>query len=70
MYGEVHTDFKLINDMFEMIPNSYFKNPNLTWLDPCAGKGYFSIILYKKLFKDYQKSLLTLILDITISLLK
>ena len=55
MYGEVHTDFKLINDMFEMIPNSYFKNPNLTWLDPCAGKGYFSIILYKKLFKGLSK---------------
>ena len=50
MYGEVHTDFKLINDMFDMIPQNYFENPDLTWLDPCAGKGYFCIILYKKLF--------------------
>lgn len=50
LYGEVHTPFNLIIDMFDMIPQSFFKNPQFTWLDPCAGKGYFSIILYKKLF--------------------
>ena len=33
-----------------MIPQNNFENPDLTWLDPCAGKGYFCIILYKKLF--------------------
>ena len=55
MYGEVHTDFKLINDMFDMIPQNYFENPELTWLDPCAGKGYFCIILYKKLFNGLSQ---------------
>jgi len=50
IYGEVHTPFSLIIDMFDMIPQFFFKNPQFTWLDPCAGKGYFSIILYKKLF--------------------
>jgi hypothetical protein len=49
--GEVHTDFKLINDMLNLIPVKYYKNPNLKWLDPCCGRGYFVMILYKKLFK-------------------
>ena len=56
MYGEVHTPFTLIVDMFDMMPISFFKNPQFTWLDPCAGKGYFSIILYKKLFMNLSIS--------------
>ena len=59
IYGEVHTPFTLIADMFDMIPEKIFLNPQFTWLDPCAGKGYFSIILYKKLFL----SLSTIITD-------
>ena len=53
--GEVHTDFKIINDMLDLIPNKYFKNPTLRWLDPCAGRGYFCIILYKKLFQGLKE---------------
>tara|TARA_B100001093_G_scaffold520256_1_gene613996 strand:+ start:10812 stop:12143 length:1332 start_codon:yes stop_codon:yes gene_type:complete len=52
--GEVHTDFKLVNEMLDLIPNKYFKNPNLKWLDPCAGRGYFGIILYKRLFEGLK----------------
>lgn len=54
IYGEVHTPFSLIKDMFDFIPNKYFQNKNLKWLDPCTGKGYFSIFLYKKLFIGLQ----------------
>ncbi len=57
LYGEVHTPFHLIIDMFDMIPDIFFANPNLTWLDPCSGKGFFSIILYKKLFKSLSSSI-------------
>jgi hypothetical protein len=53
--GEVHTDFKIINDMLDLIPNKYFKNPTLRWLDPCAGRGYFCIVLYKKLFQGLKE---------------
>ena len=53
--GEVHTDFKIINDMLDLIPNKYFKDPTLKWLDPCAGRGYFCIILYKKLFQGLKE---------------
>lgn len=55
IYGEVHTDFKLINEMLQLIPNEFFKNPDLTWLDPCTGRGYFSMVLYKKLFFHLSK---------------
>ena len=49
--GEVHTDFKLIINMLNLIPVKYYKNPKLKWLDPCCGRGYFVMILYKKLFE-------------------
>lgn len=49
-YGEVHTDFKLITKILDLIPLKFFKDPYLRWLDPCAGRGYFSISLFNKLF--------------------
>ena len=55
IYGEVKTDFKLIRDMFELIPGHLFKNPGIRWCDPCCGNGYFSIYLYFQLLK-FQKN--------------
>ena len=55
LYGEVHTDFKLIHKMLNLIPRKYFKNPTLKWLDPCTGRGYFAMVLYKKLFSSLSK---------------
>ena len=52
LYGEVRTDFKLIKDMFQLIPDEILKNPPLKWCDPCCGNGYFSIFLYFQLFKN------------------
>ncbi len=52
--GEVHTDFKLIHDMLNLIPKKCFENPTFKWLDPCAGRGYFGMVLYKKLFKGLE----------------
>jgi len=50
-YGEVNTDFALITKILSLIPKHKFKDPKLRWLDPCCGCGYFSIILYKLLYK-------------------
>ena len=50
IYGEVHTDFSIVNKILDLIPSHYYSNPNLTWLDPCAGRGYFPMVLYKKLY--------------------
>lgn len=52
MYGEVHTDFILVNKMLDLLPQHLFLDPSLKWLDPCAGRGYFPIVLYKRLFNS------------------
>ncbi len=49
-YGEVKTSFDVIEKYFlENIPDYLFKNKNLTWLDPGAGTGNFSICVFKRL---------------------
>ncbi len=55
-YGEVRTDFKLIKQMFDLLPNELLENQNLKWCDPCCGNGYFSIYLYFQLLKFQKKN--------------
>tara|TARA_Y100000590_G_scaffold469425_1_gene656915 strand:- start:871 stop:2256 length:1386 start_codon:yes stop_codon:yes gene_type:complete len=50
--GVVHTDFSLINKMLSIFPKEVFKDPNLKWLDPCCGRGYFMIALLKRLMSS------------------
>ena len=50
VYGEVHTDFTLIHKILNLIPSNYYSNPDITWLDPCSGRGYFPMVLYKRLY--------------------
>lgn len=52
IYGEVNTDFILINKILDLLPETVFVDKNKKWLDPCCGKGYFSIVLYQRLFKS------------------
>jgi hypothetical protein len=56
-YGEIFTPFFLIETMFETIPKELFSNPDLKWLDPGAGTGYFSMYLYDKLNKGLAKKI-------------
>jgi len=56
-YGEIHTNFSLIEKMMDLIPEFYFENPDLKWLDPGCGFGYFSMILFKKLNLALKKVL-------------
>ena len=51
-YGEVNTDFRLVEKIIGLLPDLIFADPHLKWLDPCAGKGYFTMILYERLFKS------------------
>ena len=48
-YGEVTTPFSIIQTLLDMFPNHIFANPNLKWLDPAAGNGYFMIALCHRL---------------------
>ena len=55
-YGEVKTDYKLIEKMFDLLPKKIFRDPTIKWCDPCVGQGEFMIFLYKKLFFSLQNS--------------
>ena len=57
IYGEVHTDFKIVNKILDLIPSHYFNNTNLKWLDPCSGRGYFPMVLYKKLYNSFTSAI-------------
>jgi hypothetical protein len=50
-YGEVFTNFSLIDKMLDLLPQELFENPKLKWLDPCAGTGYFMMKVYERLMK-------------------
>ena len=50
-YGEVFTNFSLIDKMLDLLPQELFENPELKWLDPCAGTGYFMMKVYERLMK-------------------
>ena len=51
-YGIIYTPNNLVNNILDLIPNKYFKDPNLKWLDIGAGCGAFSINLYNRLFNE------------------
>tara|TARA_B100000902_G_scaffold399961_1_gene474012 strand:+ start:2998 stop:4383 length:1386 start_codon:yes stop_codon:yes gene_type:complete len=55
IYGEVKTDYALIEKMFKLIPKKLFENPNIKWCDPCCGSGEFMIYLFKILYISLQK---------------
>ena len=57
IYGEVFTPYELINDMLDMIDEDKYKNKNLKWLDTGAGTGYFSIVLYNRLFISLEEEI-------------
>ena len=54
LYGEVRTPLKFVEKVLSIIPDNIYKNPHLKWLDPGAGTGNFSIILYYKLMKHLE----------------
>ncbi len=58
LYGELHSPFSLIEEMVFILPEHLFSNPNLRWLDPGCGRGYYSIYIYHKLLKGLSEVIL------------
>jgi len=56
-YGEINTPFFLIEKILDLIDNYEFTLPEKKWLDIGTGCGYFSIILYKRLFKGLENKI-------------
>ncbi len=56
-YGEVITPPILINEILDNLPKTVWHNPDLSWLDPCAGTGNFFILVYQRLMKGLTKKI-------------
>ena len=56
-YGEIYTPMRFVNSMFAMLPDHAFENPDARWLDPGAGTGHFSLVLYHRLMKGLAASI-------------
>jgi hypothetical protein len=56
-FGEVFTPLMLINELLDALPNSVWTNPDLRWLDPAAGLGQFSAVIYTRLLKSLEKKI-------------
>jgi hypothetical protein len=52
--GEVMTPIWLVEDMLNTLPSEVWSNPNLKWLDPCAGVGTFPSIVVQRLMKGLE----------------
>jgi hypothetical protein len=55
--GEVFTPVTLINELLDALPKSVWTNPDLRWLDPAAGLGQFSAVIYMRLLKSLEKKI-------------
>lgn len=52
LFGEVMTPIdELVIPMINTLPDNVWRNPNLKWLDSCAGIGNFQFIIIKKLME-------------------
>ena len=53
-YGEVFTPVILINEMLDNLPTHLWKTPEYKWLDPCAGRGNFFLLVYFRLMEGLK----------------
>lgn len=56
-FSEVFTPLSLIDDMLDRLPSLVWSNPNLRWLDPCAGHGNFLLVVYFRLLKGLRSKI-------------
>jgi hypothetical protein len=54
-YGEINTPFSLIESMLDLFDKKVFFDKNKKWLDIGAGCGYFSIVLFNKLYEGLKE---------------
>ena len=49
LYGEVATDYTMVDTMLDLLPKDVWKNKNLKWMDIGCGQGYISDRIVKRL---------------------
>jgi len=52
--SEVYTPIELVEEMLDKLPKDIWKNPNLTWCDPCAKSGVFILEVIIRLMKNLE----------------
>ena len=56
-YGEVFTPVILIDEMLDNLPTHFWKTPEYKWLDPCAGRGNFFLLVYFRLMEGLKHAI-------------
>ena len=57
VFGEVFTPIPFIEKMLDSLPASVWKNKDFKWFDPACGIGNFPIMVYYRLMKTLDKSI-------------
>lgn len=56
-YGEVFTPRELIEELLNQLPLEVWTNSHLRWLDPCAGRGQFFLLVLERLMIGLSKEI-------------
>lgn len=56
-YGECFTPIELVEEILDQLPKCVWTNPNLKFLDPCAGKGIFLTRVKERLEVGLEKKI-------------
>jgi site-specific DNA-methyltransferase (adenine-specific) len=59
VYGEVFTPIHFIQKMLDALPASVWKDKGLKWFDPACGIGNFPIVVYYRLMKTLDKTIIS-----------
>jgi site-specific DNA-methyltransferase (adenine-specific) len=59
VFGEVFTPIHFVEKMLDALPASVWKDKSLTWFDPACGIGNFPIIVYYRLMKTLDKTIIS-----------
>jgi len=57
VYGEVFTPIHFVEKMLDALPASIWKDKGLKWFDPACGIGNFPIMVYYRLMKTLDKTI-------------
>lgn len=56
-YGEVFTPPELIDELLDHLPKNIWSDPELRWLDPCAGEGNFFDRVVPRLMEGLREAI-------------
>jgi site-specific DNA-methyltransferase (adenine-specific) len=59
VFGEVFTPIHFVEKMLDALPASVWKDKSLTWFDPACGIGNFPIVVYYRLMKTLDKTIIS-----------